>query len=48
MFLYMSSEYIKTTRDKIEINQMDLIKTKNKEKYKSYYILYTGLKIGVM
>ena len=27
---FYTSEYIKTTRDKIETNQMDLIKTRNK------------------
>ncbi len=37
-----------TNRFNIKTNQMDLIKTRNKEKCKSYYILYIGLKIGVM
>ena len=27
---FYTSEYIKTTRDKIKTNQMDLIKTRNK------------------
>ena len=35
---FCTSEYIKTTRDKIKTNEMDLIKTRNKKKCKSYYI----------
>ena len=42
---FYTSEYIKTTRDKIKTNQMDLIKTRNKYKCKSYYLLNVNVNL---
>ncbi len=40
---FYASEYIKTTRDKIKTNQMDLTKTRNKQKMQ--IILYFIYKV---